>query len=234
MFKEVSSGLHVYNADCNNTNTTSYSSHSFFQHYRIYRTDDYEICAKTLKNDNLDKEHTLMQTVENNETQFSLEEVRRARQARLLSNRIGIPTVRKLSKWLNKGLIKKCHITSKDLIRAEFINDSNVMSLRLRSTRRKKLVNAAPNIIRIPKRITDKYYEVRLFFDVMYVNKLPFLHTMSEKLIFSTSSSLISETKDSLCTVLCEIVRLRRRRGFKVKYIDAYRQFECTVIILTA
>ena len=70
--------------------------------------------------------------------------------------------------------------------------------------------------MKILRRLKEQYKLVHLFVDVMYVNGLGFLHTISEKITFRTLSYLKSESKESISEALDKIIKLYRRGGYKI------------------
>ena len=61
----------------------------------------------------------------------------------------------------------------------------------------------------------------------MCVNKVPFLHSMSEGTMLRTSSHLTLLNKTSLKYSGIKIARVCKNGGFQIKHIDADVQFEC-------
>ena len=145
--------------------------------------------------------------------------------ARTLCRRVGSPTLRNLSKWLNDGQIANCPITSKDARLAELIHGVDVVKLRGKMSKKTQRINVEPVKVKIPLSLRDKYKSVRLYMDVMYTNGLSFLHTISGKIEFRTISYLMSETKESLAQSIFDVIKLYRRGGFKICFIDADGKF---------
>ena len=83
------------------------------------------------------------------------------------------------------------------------------------------------NRIIAPKKLIEKHRNVQLFVDVMFINRIPFLHVKSESLKFQTSTYMNSLTKESLRQGILQVIEVYKRRKFNVEYIDADLQFEC-------
>ena len=162
-----------------------------------------------------------MQTVEANKARHSAEEVRMADKARTLGRRLGVPTLRYLSRHVNKGLIRNFPLISKDARRANDIHGKDVKNIRGSYVKEKQLRNPAPVMIKIPKSLIETCKNVRLFVDAMCVNGISFLHTTSDKIAFRASSCLTSESKESLASLLHDVIKSHRRGGFRVDFIDA-------------
>ena len=119
-----------------------------------------------------------------------------------------------------------CDVSSKDARRGEIIHGKEVVKLKGKATRPKQTSGEAPITIKVPKILINTHKNIRLFIDAMHVNKLPFLHTMSENVDFRTATHLKVETKISLLDALEEVVKTHEQGGFKVKHVDADMQFE--------
>ena len=95
------------------------------------------------------------------------------------------------------------------------------------STRKPKSEGLSPRVIQVPRELINHHRNVRLHIDVTCVNKIPFLHAISEHVSFSTSSYLKVETKTSLLEAIEKITHVHKDDVFKVNYIEAGLQFEC-------
>ena len=74
-----------------------------------------ELVDFSIKTNNLSyKLYSLLQTVSEIKSHFSTEEINLAEKAKKLCRRIGSSTLRKFSKWLNKGSLTYIDVTSKD------------------------------------------------------------------------------------------------------------------------
>ena len=131
--------------------------------------------------------YSFLQTVAENSDQHTAEERRLAHQAKSLSKRFrGIP-LRKFSKWLNNNYIRNTPTTSKDSRRAENMHSKEVVRLRSLSVRSKsRYVN--PTQTEVPRELLIVNQSIRLFIDIMHVNSVPFLHTISAGVKFRSSS----------------------------------------------
>jgi len=88
---------------------------------------------------------------------------------------------------LKHGHILNCPYTPADDIIAHDIFGPDVATIRGRSLRPSQHKIPLLNLIDVPKELRAIYKNVRLFIDVLYVNRIPFLHTISETLGVRTS-----------------------------------------------
>ena len=87
--------------------------------------------------------------------------------------------------------------------------------------------NIEPTIItNTPKYILDKYNKFSLWCDLMHINGIGFLNTISKHVMFSTGSMIkylkIKNTED----VIKQVHKLDIQRGFKTTRIHANSEFE--------
>ena len=62
--------------------------------------------------------------------------------------------------------------------------------------------------------------------DIFYVNEIPFLHTISQKLQFRTVEYIASETHESILSSLQKVINIYEKLGFNIEYVCADKQFE--------
>lgn len=171
----------------------------------------------------------LVQTVEKNKAKFTAEEHRRAIKEIELKRRIGNPTLRTFCRWLNNNSIKNCPVTARDARIAEEICGKDIEEIRGKLVRKRQSKNHPPEDIIMPLELKEKNKKVRIYIDIMNVNRLEFLHSVSEKIELRASSYLVSESKDSLKKAVEAVIKIHENHGFQVQDIDADGQFECLV-----
>ena len=66
-----------------------------------------------------------------------------------------------------------------------------------------------------------------LFIDVLWVNGLPFLHTISEFVTLRTEARLPNKKKEILSGSFTTVIDLCEKYGFNVTTIDADLELEC-------
>ena len=118
-------------------------------------------------------------------------------------------------------------VTLKDARRGQLIHSKDMVKLREKATRPDKTRGETPVVIEVPRELVNIYRNIRLFVDVMNMNKVAFLYTISENINFRTSSYLKVETKMSLFESMKKVIKKYEDSSFKVKFVDADMQFEC-------
>ena len=155
-FKEISSGLYLYDASkdlvenkINNTlNKTSF-------------------------------DYSLVSTVCNNEKNFTNREIRAAKLALDLYNKIGRPSQKVFVHALENNIIRDSPVSPADAKRAFSIYGKDVASIKGKTKRAGPNHIENPKLISIPDHIFKWHRDVTLCIDIFYVNKIPFLHTIS-------------------------------------------------------
>jgi hypothetical protein len=92
---------------------------------------------------------------------------------------------------VENNLLKDCPIVGTDVMAAEDIFGSNVGSLKGKTVRRGG-IHVNPEYHQVPSPLMEKYQHVTLCIVIMFVNKLPFLVTISRDIKFGTVEAIKS------------------------------------------
>ena len=167
---------------------------------------------------------SLVQTVKENMQQYSKKDVRMAKLARALQKAINRPSLPDFLAILDNKLILNCPVTRKDAIAAEHIFGPDLGSLKGKTTRQ-----ASPQVhveqYQIPPVILARYKHVTLAIDVMRINGLPFLISVSEHIAFGTGEYLENQYKAVLLNAIRHVLALYERRGLHPTVLLADGQF---------
>ena len=118
-------------------------------------------------------------------------------------------------------------MTRQDVINAEKIWGPDVGALKGKTTR-KKGKHFKTKLYAIPTEIMSKYQEVTICGDVMFVNQIPFLVTISRHLKFGTVEMLRKTNNATMVKAIEQVKQVYNMRGFKVETMLADGQFETT------
>lgn len=135
------------------------------------------------------EEMALVNTVAVNKSNYSEQAYSRAVIARRLQNIIGCPSIRHYKYIIRNGLLPNCPISVDDITAAEDIFGPNVGNLKGKTVR-KPSHRVTGVHIPIPPHIMSKYRDVTLAGDTMFINKMPFLVTLSRHIRFGTAELL--------------------------------------------
>ena len=168
---------------------------------------------------------TLVNTVEENRSRYTRRAYNDAARARRLQDTIGRPSTRDYIKIVEGGMLMNCPVTREHVTNAEDIFGPNLGSLKGKTTRQKgshvrSLVSDVPyNIIREHKNVT-------LCFDIMFVNKIAFVITVSRNIRFGTTERVKSRKACVISAAILNTIKFYHKRGFRVKECNADGEFE--------
>lgn len=176
-------------------------------------------------------ETALVNTVAENKARYSKRDYARAELARSVHNIIGRPALQDYLQIIDGNLLPNCPVTRADIKAAEDIFGPNLGCLKGKTVRRA----GEPVEIRtelVPLQIKQRYRVVTIAVDIMFVNKLPFLMTLSEGIKFGTLEHLNSRQEDVIGSAVERVQHLYKLRGFDVKFCKADEEFEAIRDIL--
>jgi hypothetical protein len=133
----------------------------------------------------------LVTTVEDKKSSYMNRSYKQAILARKLQNIIGRPSARDYLHIVENNLLKDCPIVGTDVVAAEDIFGPNVGFLKGKTVRRGG-THVNPEYLQVPSPLMEKYHQVTLCIDIMFVNKLPFLVTISRDIKFGTVKAIKS------------------------------------------
>ena len=153
--------------------------------------------------------------VKDNRKNFTNNDYLRAVRARELQVTVGRPSDRDFIRILKECSLPNCPVTPRDVVIANKLFGPDVGALKGKTTRRGPPIVDSP----VPVDITHilKYYgEVTLCIDLMYVNKVPLLVTLSRNLKFGTVEAVKDRKETTLMKSIATVVTLYRKAGFTV------------------
>ena len=178
----------------------------------------------------VDVPHSLsfLQSVRKNKTFFTKHEVKQADEARQLYAKVMRPSERRYESILANHLIDDCPVTSGHARRAHFIYGNEGAFVKGARTKHKaaphvptrELVPLSPHILKHHKKVT-------LGTDFLYVQGLPFLHTISRKIGYRSTVPVRDRKKDTMLAKLEADIEQYSKRGFDVVDVHADKEFEC-------
>jgi hypothetical protein len=78
---------------------------------------------------------------------------------------------------------------------------------------------AKTNIINLPPHIMEHYQQVTIAADIMFVNQIAFIVTISRSIKFTTSEMVKDLKGMTIYTVIKHVINTYSSRGFEVAYI---------------
>ena len=188
----------------------------------------YKRCAKGLYFNDMSTQHgnTLagISTVAKNEAKYSARDVARAKEARKFQATMGF-SLKGLLNEIDNGTIRNNPITRRAARIAESIYGPCVANLMGKTTYRIG-APALTEIQDVPTSIIERYKDVILEMDVLFVNGLRFLHTISTSIKYRTTQFLLNAKAETLLACLLAVCSAYATRGFKIRQVNADGQFK--------
>ena len=167
----------------------------------------------------------MIQSVRDNFERYTNDEIKKAVEARKLQGRVGFPTDAKFANLVSSKSLKHCPVTTDAATNSLAIYGPNLDGLRGKTVRQRPR-RVETEYLRIPRDFYELHKFVTLTADVMFVNGIPFLVTMSRKIKFRTAEFAPSRTKKQLARLLRRVCMVYGRGGFVVRVILMDREFE--------
>ena len=207
MDTETGDSIHVHHRD--GTTTTFHPSKNGIYHCRIPENG-----------------HILstIATVEQRKEGLSKTDIRRAAKARRLQNIMMHPNTKQLGDSIIHYL-RNCDVTRDDILLAEHLYGPNLFSMKGKTVRRPVQIGKH-RIAPVPSEILESHRSIDLSADIMFVNKVAFLITLSHGLRFGTVSALPNRQIGTIVTRIKQTIRLYHHRGFRVRSLFADSEFE--------
>jgi hypothetical protein len=167
----------------------------------------------------------LVNTVADNKSKYTNADYLPASLARKLQMTIGRPSTSDFINIVEKNLLPKCPINWRDIMIAEDIFGPNVGSLKGKTTR--SVPNKIrPGLVDIPANLMSQYCDVTICADIVFMNKIPFLVTISRSIKFGMAEMLTSRQGTALSSAMKNVVCLYKVHGFNVPFVIMDGEFE--------
>lgn len=124
-----------------------------------------------------------------------------------------------------KNLLPNNPVNREDIIAAEDIYGPNLAALKGKTAHRPNTHVETTND-GVPPQIMSIYRRVTLAVDIMYVNKVMFMMTVSRGLKFGTVERILNRKMKTIKACISEVIALYRRRGFRISTILADPEFQ--------
>ena len=80
--------------------------------------------------------------------------------------------------------------------------------------------------VEIPKELVNQHEEIELAIDIMFVNNIPFLTTISKHIMYRTAQPLPSKEAKAYRSALDSVFRIYNNTGFRISIIKADQEFK--------
>ena len=157
----------------------------------------------------------MVQTVTENEKGYSKHHFTNAKTARDLYKKVGYPSIKDFANMVKKNMIMNFPVTIEDVMRSENINGPSVQALKGKTIRTKPSP-VVSDYVAAPHTIFEENRNVTLSVDVMFVNRITFITSISWHLKFTTAETLYNCTTSQLVQCVTNVKALYTKRGFNV------------------
>ena len=170
--------------------------------------------------------YSMLQTVSTNREFLTKKEIEGAESARREQELIGWPSTSTYKTYVTNNLLNNSNVSIDDVVRAIQIHGEPEPLLEGKMTRPK--ANIFGKIKRTPLYfpLKDQCQDIQIHVDFFFVQKIPFLHTKSEKLNFLTVERMRARTKSAIIGSINDTLNLYRMRGMTVTFMHGDGEFE--------
>ena len=154
-------------------------------------------------------------TVRDNKKYITNNDYLRAVRARELQVMIGRPSDKDLIKILKTSSLPNCPVTPRDVIIANKVFGPDVGALKGKTTRQGPPIVDSPVSVDTTS-IFEHYGEITFCVDLMYVNKVPLLVTLSHNIKFGTMEAVADWKEATLLKCIKGVITSYQKAGFRV------------------
>ena len=175
--------------------------------------------------DNTQKDFCLMESVEENKEFYTERQVEKAKLARKLYHAIGNPSLKDYKAIIRMNMIRNCPVTEEDINIAEKIFGKDISTLKGKSVRTTP-VPVVKDYIKIPKAIMEKHQDVELCADIMFIQGLAFLTTISKRIKYRTIEFIEKRNEKVLNKGFDNVFRIYNKAGFRITELHVDPEFK--------
>ena len=157
----------------------------------------------------------VVNTVKENKKNFTHNDYLRALRARELQVTMGRLSTATFVEVLKNNGILNCPVTPADVEAAEQIFGQDIGSLKGKTTRRNPPIVDSP-ITSVLASILERYRNVTLCVDIMYVNRVAMLVSISRNIKFGTIEAIPNKKSATIVNGVTGIRQIYRRNGFNI------------------
>lgn len=159
----------------------------------------------------------LVSTVMENKNKYTLDERNRADAARSLQIKIGHPSTRDFIRLVTHNHLPNCPVTKADIVNAEDIYGPALGALKGKTTRR-PTTRVQLERSMLPRGVMERHKDVTVCADIMFVNSIPFLISVSRGLKFGTVQEMSGRSADAILKAFDNVRSVYRGGGFRVRH----------------
>ena len=156
--------------------------------------------------------------VKENKMNYTNNDYLHALRARELQITVGRPSTTTFVDLLKRNRIANCPVTPADVEAAEYIFGPDIGSLKGKTMRHSPPIIDSP-VTAIPADVLKHYQKLTLCVDIMYVNKVVMLVSISRKIKFATIEVIPNNKSTVLMGGIKGILQIYQQRGFRFGHL---------------
>ena len=168
---------------------------------------------------------SLLQSVNKSKDLYTKKQVRLAELARKTQEQMGWPGTKKFKHIVQNNLISNCKFTVDDIDRS--INIFGIpepliygrMTAPSQHSHNEQTMN-------VPRELRMIHKKIKLYIDLCYINKLCYLVTISEAIIYITCNIMVNKTKKNIDKEMSKVIKMYSSRGFYISDIFGDNEFD--------
>ena len=164
-------------------------------------------------------------TIRENMKMFTPREVANAKKARGLYQTLGTPSITDFKAIVWSNTIRGCPVTLEHIDTAEQIFGPDIGTLKGKTTRRRPQP-VVKDYMEIPPELTKKAKNIKLCIDTLFVNEIPFLATVSQRLQYRTITPLHNQSMAVYRSALDQVLQAYNARGFHITTIYCDNEYK--------
>ena len=151
--------------------------------------------------------------------------------AKQLLHALGYPSVVDLKTIIKMNATWKNPITESNIKLMECLYGPDIPTVKCKTTRRRphKLVS---DLVSIPHELCNTQHGVYLYIDIMYVNGMPFLTTISMNIKYCTAIWVANHMAPTISNLVESVLKLYHKAGFQVTEVCAHNEFKPVLHVL--
>ena len=173
----------------------------------------------------LKNSHSPIPQVQYNKKVYTSRNIERSDRARQFQNITG-QLIKQIFHAVNNNILKNLPILREDVGLDEDIYGPSIPHLKFKTVRHKIQHVEPVKITSVTKTILDKYREVTIFCDLMYINKIGFLNTISRHTMFASVSMIKNRKTENIADGIMQVHKLYLQRGFKITHMHTDCEFK--------
>ena len=164
-------------------------------------------------------------TIQENAKFLTSKEIARAREAKKLLQALGYPSLVDLKTIIKTNSIRDNPVTESDVKLMERLFGPDIPSVKGKTTRRRphKIVS---DVVSIPMELRDAQHNVCLCIDVMFVNGMPFLTSISKNIKYRMAMWLPTRTVNDITSLVESLLKLYQAASFRVAEVSGDQEFK--------